>query len=208
MPFWDREIELVVSTHPQKDHYFGLIEVFRRYKVDNFLYNPDSAGTDGYGVLEKEVGSEGAKVISPSSDKTIRLGLIYLDILWPPEGVSVSNPNNLGIVSLLRYGNFEALLSADVENEISDKLAADSKIRNLDYIKVNHHGSRSGLSENLLKAVNPKIAVISVGRNNIYGHPHKEILDMLSGQEVKILRTDLMGDVIVETDGEKIWVKD
>lgn len=196
LPFWDREIELVILTHPEKDHYFGLIEVFRRYQVDNFLFNPGITGTSGY---------EEANIITPDVGKVIRIGLISLDVLWPPPGYADSKSNNLGIVYLLKYGNFEALLTADVENKVSDEISANPKIQNLDYIKVNHHGSKNGLSEKLLEAVEPEIAVISAGKNNPYGHPHNEILQMLNKINAKLLRTDLVGDVVVETDGEKYW---
>jgi competence protein ComEC len=83
-------------------------------------------------------------------------------------------------------------------------LAGDSSIGPVDYIKVPHHGSKNGLTENLLKVVVPKVAVISVGKNP-WGFPHKEVLDLLEKYNVKILRTDKMGDVEIITDGEKIW---
>lgn len=208
MPFWDREIELVVLTHPEKDHYFGLIEVFRRYRVDNLLSNRMASGSQEYGVLEKEVGSEGVTEITPDAGKTIRVGSISLDILHPAVGFQSTKVNEYSIVTFLRYKEFEALLTGDIDQAISDRLSTISQIAPVEYIKIPHHGSRNGLTENLLKAVDPKIAVISLGKNNSYGHPHQEVLDMLSNQGAKILRTDLMGDIEVVTDGEKIWVKD
>ena len=77
----------------------------------------------------------------------------------------------------------------------------------VDYIKVPHHGSKNGLTESLLNAVEPELAVISVGKNS-YGHPHKEILKLLEDNNIRVLRTDELGDVVVVTDGEKIWIKD
>lgn len=207
LPFWDREIELVILTHPEKDHYFGLIEVFRRYKVNNFLYNQDITGTELVEVLEKEVGRGGINFVHPHEDMTIRVGLISLDMLWPPPAYTDSKSNNLGIVYLLRYGDFEALLTADVENKVSDELSLNSKIRDVDYIKVNHHGSKNGLSEKLIKATVPSglprqtVGVISAGKNNPYGHPHDEILQMLNKYQLQILRTDEMGDVEVIVPG-------
>ena len=214
LPFWDRNIELVISTHPQKDHYFGLIEVVKRYKVDNILYSKLEVSSPGYKVLEKEVGSEGTNVIRPYTGQVLRIGLIQLDILnssdeqLPITNFQFSNiVNDMGIVTLLKYGQFKALFTADVENANSDKLSVIREIEGVQYIKVNHHGSKNGLSENLLKALMPAMAVISDGRNNIYGHPHKEILDMLEKYKVKVLRTDQMGDIEFVTDGEKYWLK-
>ncbi len=199
-PFWDREIELVVLTHPEKDHYGGLIEVFRRYKVNNFLYNKISSGSQGYKVLEKEVGSSGVNLITPDVGKVIRVGLMSLDILHPSKEFESKQTNNYSIVYKLRYGDFEALLTGDIEQSISDQLAENSEIGKVEYIKVPHHGSKNGLTENLLKAVMPKVAVISAGRNNSYGHPHEEILKILRDYDTKILRTDEMGDVKIIVD--------
>lgn len=215
IPFWDREIELVISTHPQKDHYSGLIEVFKRYKVDNILYNKVDVSTPDYQVLEKEVGSRGISVIRPHVGQVLKVGMIYLDILNPPDGFTDSNSNNIGIVDLLKYANFKAIFMADVENTVSDGLSTLSEIQGVNYIKVNHHGSKNGLTQNLLEKLvdgfHPEasgvVGVISVGKNNIYGHPHKEILDMLGKYNVKILRTDEMGDVDVVTDGERWWTR-
>ncbi|MEK7470803.1 MAG: hypothetical protein AAB622_02305 [Patescibacteria group bacterium] len=205
IPFWDREIELVISTHPQKDHYFGLIEVFKRYKVDNLLYNELEASSPDYQALEKEVGGSGVKVIRPYTGQVIRVGMIHLDIVNPPQGFTDPNANNIGIVDVLKFGNFKAIFTADVENAVSDKLALLPEVRNVNYLKVNHHGSKNGHSENLLKALSPQVAVISVGRNNTYGHPHKEILEMLKKYNIKTYRTDLDGEVEVITNGKDIW---
>ena len=214
LPFWDRNIELVIATHPQKDHFSGLIEVVKRYKVDNILYSKLEVSSPGYKVLEKEVGSGGTNVIRPYTGQVLRIGLIQLDILnssdeqLPITNFQFSNiVNDMGIVTLLKYGQFKALFTADVENAISDKLSVIREIEGVQYIKVNHHGSKNGLSENLLKAFMPTLAVISNGRNNVYGHPHKEILGMLEKYKVKVLRTDQMGNVEVVTDGEKYWLK-
>ena len=206
IPFWDREIELVISTHPQKDHYFGLIEVFKRYKLDNYLYNDIDSGNLDYQVLEKVVGGSGVNVIRPFAGQVIRVGMIYLDILNPPDGFTDPNANNIGIVDLLKFGKFKAIFTADVENKISDELSTLSQVEGVNYLKVNHHGSKNGLTQNLLEKLRPVVGVISDGKNNIYGHPHKEILDLLGKYNVKVLRTDEMGDVEVVTDGEKYWV--
>lgn len=190
MPFWDREIELVVLTHPQLDHYGGLIEVFKRYKVSTFLTNDFDAGTYGLEALRNAVGGSGARVIYPGVGTRIRVGMIYLDILHPEKGIVSANPNDISIVNILRFGVFEALLTADIENEIGNEIVQKGLIKDIDYIKVPHHGSKNGLTLELLEASKPEIAVISVGKKNFYGHPHKEILDMLAGYGLRVLRTD------------------
>lgn len=205
MPFWDRQIELVILTHPEADHYTGLIEVFKKYKVNYFGQNNTSSSSQGYGVLEKVVGGGATQDLKLSKGVGLGVGMIYLDILNPVDGYKnlltnkqTSGTNDNGVVVLLTYAQFKALFTADVENEVSGELSENVKIQNLDYIKVNHHGSKNGLSEKLLQAGMPKTAVISVGEKNSYGHPHMEILEMLTKYNVSILRTDEVGNVDYE----------
>jgi competence protein ComEC len=233
LPFWDRKIEVVVLSHPQKDHFGGLIEVLKIYDVDFFVATTLDSGAQEWGVLKELVGSRGVRVFNPVSGHRLRVGLIYLDIVWPTqeflatnlgkkdeafvrqtEGVlgtdaSGKDPNEFSVVAILRFNEFDALLTGDIGPEISSVLArqlATRDIKLIEYIKVPHHGSKNGLTKELLDTVDPKVAVISVGKGNSYGHPHEEVLDMLSSRNVKILRTDEVGDVIIETDGRNITI--
>lgn len=206
MPFWDREIELVVLTHPQFDHYGGLIEVLRRYKVGTFLTNNIDSSTPSLEALRNVVGGSETRVIYPGVGRRIRAGMIYLDILHPEKGTVSANVNNISIVSILRFGDFEALLTGDIENEIANEIAEKGLIKNVDYIKIPHHGSKNGLTLGLLETSKPEIAVISVGKKNSYGHPHKEVLEMLASYGLRVLRTDELGDIEVVSDGKKWWL--
>jgi len=195
MPFWDRELELVILTHPQEDHYGGLIDVFKTYDIGNFgEYNRESSNL-GYGVLRNLVGTRGIGTITLARGTTIGIGKIYLDIVYPIDDTYFKNTNDSGVVTLLKYGHFKALFTADVENEVSNLLSEFEELENVNYLKVNHHGSKNGLSQKLLDKVNPEVAVISSRKNNSYGHPHQEIIQMLNNKNVEILRTDTIGDV-------------
>ncbi len=228
LPFWDREIELIILTHPQKDHYGGLIDVFRHYKVDKFLATPIDSGSQGYQVLINAVGGSGTEVINPVTGMDIRLGLIHLDILHPSEqyvlskveGDSTDNSgngvlgafdikgdlNDYSVVAILRLGEFEALLTGDIDPAVIEDIIAEGLVRDIEYIKTPHHGSKNGLTKKLLEASMPEIAVISVGKNP-WGHPHQEVIKLLKDYGIKILRTDLDGDIVVVSDGKKWWVK-
>lgn len=212
IPFWDKEIEVVILTHPDKDHYAGLAEVFKRYQVDNYFTNGFDSGSQGYQALKKPVGSQ--QVLKTGTK--IRVGKIQLDILHPPgeigsqlAGEKAKEDNSNSIVSLLTFGGFKALLTGDMDSTVSDGLAAGrlapSTGRGVNYLKVPHHGSKNGLTENLLKAIEPKVAVISVGKNS-YGHPAEETLKMLRDYTTKVLRTDEMGDIEVISDGRNYWL--
>jgi len=230
MPFWDREIELVVLTHPQTDHFTGLIEVFRRYKVEKILANSIDSGSSAYQVLKTEIEGNRASVINPEKGMVISVGLMQLDILHPTEQYILSSvegprdnkqqnvlgayttkrdPNVFSIVAILSLGEFDALLTGDIGPEISDEIAEQLVVRlplTIEYIKIPHHGSKNGISNNLLDASHPEIAVISAGRNNRYGHPHQEVIKLLRDKEIKIMRTDEMGDVEIITDGSEWWL--
>jgi competence protein ComEC len=214
MPFWDRQIEMVILTHPEADHYSGLIDVFKNYKVVNFGQNNTNSSNQTYQVLKNVVGGTTTATSHLDRGTTIRAGMIQLDVVWPTQQNTSSNgnpiagsTNNNGVVLLMKYAQFKALFTADVENKVSDELLGLNEIENLNYIKVNHHGSRHGMSQKLLDAVSPQIAVISVSSRNSYGHPSAEIIDMLTKKNVKILRTDELGDVEIVTNGKDFWAK-
>lgn len=226
LPFDDREIELVILSHPQIDHYGGPIEVFRRYRVDTFLASSLDSGTESYRVLEKAVGGSGAKVVNPDIAMVLRLGKLYLDIVHPSEaflrtnavfignnvtrdalGAYASNKdaNDFSIVAKLSLGDFSALLTGDISPESGQYLLSQNIIQPAEYIKIPHHGSRNGLTQAFLDAVEPKVAVISVGKDNQYGLPNQEVLEMLAQKGVKTYRTDEAGDTEIVSDGKRFW---
>lgn len=214
IPFWDREIELIVLTHPQKDHYEGLIDVFKRYKVDNFIANRLEASSPDYQVLKREVGGQGTRVTNPTGGTVVRFGLMHLDIFWPSKNFldselsSKRDPNDFSIQSILSLGDFDVLLTGDIGHNMADEVLAQfalSGSRRVEYIKIPHHGSKYGMTPDYLGVIEPKVAVISSGKNNRYGHPHEETLKILREKDIKILRTDEKGDIEVITDGKKWW---
>jgi len=224
LPFWDRDIELVISTHPDADHSTGLIEVIKTYNVGEVFINPINSGTQTIKALENVVGSRGVKVVSPVEGGKYGLDLIYLDILNPGQdqinslsekvGASelgfskpVEQTNEYSISYKLSFKDFSGIFTGDIQNIISDRIAQNPIVGRANYIKVPHHGSKHGLSENLLKVLMPKVAVISVSSKNSYGHPSPEILEMIKNYGVNIYRTDEVGDIEIVTDGKKFWTK-
>ncbi len=233
LPFWDRKIEAVVLTHPQRDHYLGLIEIFKKYKVENLISTKVGISSQDFEVLKKEVGGNGSRVIDAVRGKNIRFGLIYLDILWPSEEFLALNlsdsindilsegknqnlnsfpsypvkedVNEFSIVSILKFKNFEALFTGDASKSVGERLLSVETKKDLDYIKMPHHGSINSAYKEFIEIFSPDLAVISVGKNNSYGHPHKEVLDFLREKNVNVLRTDELGDVVLESDGNKYF---
>jgi len=220
VPFWDRTLEMVVLTHPQKDHYGGLDDVFEHYNVSAIVATSLESGSEEYQVLEKLVGDQGSKIIRPVNGRQLRVGLISLDILWPSQefiaaanlssdnsvlGLSTTSddPNEFSVVFELDYGDFEALFTGDIGPEIQYLILSQQKLKDIELIKVPHHGSKNGLTEDLLQATMPEVAFIGVGKNS-WGHPHQEVLDILDKYGVDVYRTDRHSYFELVTDG-KTW---
>jgi competence protein ComEC len=198
VPFWDRKIEVVILTHPDSDHYTGLIEVIKRYKVDNYLNNGLESGNQSYQVLRKEVGGGGLREVIAKKGTGVRVGKMSLDTVSPEEAKKEAESNDNSLVIDLKYGNFEALLTGDAPKGILNAISVNKP---LDYLKLSHHGSKTGTDAFTLDNFMPKLAIISVGKNN-YGHPDDGVIKILRDKDIKILRTDEAGDIEIVSDGK------
>lgn len=218
MPFWDREIELVIFSHPEADHIFGLIEVLRRYKVDRLIWSGISKHTPVFETLIEEMNKVEAETIFELPERRIVIGnnqKIVIHFYYPLEIPSgdLDDTNDWSIVNKVSYGDQDILFTGDImqkgtENLVESVVLSESYSDQLDVevLKVPHHGSKNGLTAEMLEITSPEYAVISVGLNNPYGHPHSLVLDMLLNAKVKICRTDLDGDVTLITDGKGLKI--
>lgn len=206
----DRDLSLLVATHPDADHIGGLIPVLERFSVHEIWINGAIHTSDTYMRLFKAIDDEkksGAtvKVVTRGDRKT--WGGASLLVLAPFESFEGKKPNeqNEGtIVARLVYNNFTVLLTGDLEFALEDRLvtsASDIYPLTSTVLKVGHHGSAGSTSEVFLKAVDPKFAVISVGAKNRYGHPAKRVLDLLEKYSIPIYRTDQKGRIEIVSDG-------
>jgi len=206
LPFYDREIDLVILTHPDADHLSGLIEVLKRYKIDAVLITGVASDTNVYKEWQTVLEKEGAKIIIAQAGQRVWLGEdIYLDILYPFQNLEdkvVSNTNNSSIVSRLVFGENSFLFTGDAEFAAEYDLVSRDIDIDSDILKIGHHGSKNSTSQRFLEAITPEIAVIQAGKNNKYGHPHEDVLKRLKG--INILRTDLDGDIEILSDGINI----
>jgi competence protein ComEC len=216
MPFWDKEIELVVLTHPEYDHITGLVSVLERYSVKQILANSLVTDTGVFSKFRDLVIAGKIPVYSPKNGDKIKIAEMELDVLFPLEkmgnevvwksdqpqdvmGISAysGNLNKTAIALELRDQNFKAILTGDLGVEEENQISVEP----VDILKVGHHGSKYSSSLSFLEEIKPKLAVISVGANNSYGHPATEILQRLNDLGIKILRTDIDGEVEVVSDG-------
>ena len=218
MPFWDRTIDWIILTHPEKDHLAGLLEVLKSYKVENILWTGVVRDTAEFTEWQKLIKEEGAKIFIAEAGVRILggptslqiWGRSDLDVLYPfesLEGKEMKDSNDTSIIVKLIFGKISFLFTGDASQSVERRLVLGLAKHNLDaeVLKVGHHGSKTSTSGEFVEAVSPEIAVISAGRNNSYGHPHREVLDNLAG--VNIFRTDLSGDIKIISDGENYAVK-
>ena len=195
LPPWDRSIDLMVLTHGDADHISGLPAVLEHYSVKQVLWTGVEKDTNVFARWKAAVAKEEATVSLARAGQKItwqEQEVPVLLVLNPTEPLS-KNINNTSIVLKLLGKESSMLLTADIEKSIEKQLATQDI--QADVLKVAHHGSKSSTTQEFLQAVNPKVAVISVGKNNRYDHPHQEILARLSQYGIQIRRTDLGGTI-------------
>jgi competence protein ComEC len=198
-------LSALVLTHPERDHVGGAAEVLRRLRVGVVL-DPDLAATGPY--YEEAVAAARARGVPFETARTgavFRVGGLVLRVLSPADsGLPSENPNLNAIVLVASYGEMDIFLPADAESEVTARLP----LRAVEILKVAHHGSEDpGLAEEL-RLLRPRIAVISVGRENDYGHPRTQVLAALAAVPgLALYRTDVDGRVTVESDGRSLRVR-
>jgi len=202
IPFWDRTIDLIILTHPEHDHYGGLIMVLERYKVKNILWTGVLRDTAEYGEWKEVLERENANVIIAKSGQRINWLKSdtdqYMEVLFPFESFKdeiVKDINNTSVIAKLIFGENSFLFTGDAYKSVERELVNRGLNVDSDILKVGHHGSKTSSDEDFIKEVSPDVAVISCGKDNPYGHPHPETLETLEKYGINILRTDLIGNI-------------
>ncbi len=199
MPFYDRSIDLVVLTHPDSDHLFGLIEVLKRYEIKNILWSGGEKDTALFKEWSRLIEEEGANIIIADSSKKIYYNDISITTLYPLDKVSEAN-NDTSVVLELKYRDVSFLFTGDISCKIEKEINIDT-----DVLKVAHHGSKTSTCKYFLEKTSPELAVISVGENN-WNHPHPDVLANLKEFGIKTLITRDYGDVKIISDGNNFII--
>lgn len=211
LPWWDKQIDLMVLTHPHDDHVTGLTEVLKRYQVKRILYTGVTHTAPNYLAWLKTVQDKKAPLTIIDKEQTIDLGKnVKLEILYPDEsllGKTFDDLNQSSIVAQLIYGQNKFLLTGDAGLAVEKILLANGADLSADVLKVGHHGSEYSTSQEFLDKVKPRIAVIEVGKDNSFGHPNLRIIKRLERVGAGIFRTDEKGTVKIESDGTRVWLK-
>ena len=208
---WDREINLVMLTHSDTDHVGGLPEVLKRFRVETILHSGMDASSDAFSAWSQAIDGHYESVVV-WEHMTIGLDSnVYLEVISAgciDTTVACADANNASIVSVLRYGDISFLLTGDIERTSEARLATSVADLHATVLKAPHHGSITSSTSIFLDAVKPSAVVVAAGTDNRYGHPHPEVmarLNMAVGHE-RVLRTDLLGSVVLRTDGERLWM--
>ncbi len=217
LPFWDKTLQAVLLTHPHADHFTGLISVVKRYNLISYdTENLKNSGSGAKLLQDKLAVKNLSATYLKKGDRLSDKANFSIKILWPSEEeIENSNKNSskngfdldlngFSLISLLTYGNFKALLTADAASTIDEKVGEE--VGSVAVLEVPHHGSKTGLSQTFLDQVKPKLAIISVGKNNRYGHPSLEVLNLLKNNKIQFFRTDEKGDLEIVSDGKSWWL--
>lgn len=197
-----KTIDYILISHFDSDHCNGLIDIFQNLNVKNILISKQAYFCDEYKNIANIINSKRIKVIFVKQGDKLNVDRnTKLDIFYPPEELEYDDLNNNSIVAKLTCNKFSILFTGDIEKTEKDLLDMyKNKEIESDIIKIAHHGSKTSSSEEFIKEVNPKIALIGVGMNNKFGHPNKEVIERLENINCKIYRTDEMGEITMEVN--------
>lgn len=209
MPFYDRSLDLVLATHPDQDHVGGLPAVLGRMEVDGVITTENTSATGAYGAFEKAIIDEDAhRILARAGERIILDHGVVLEILFPDRNVRGWDTNTGSIVARLSYGDESFLFTGDSPQAIEKYLVKKKGgVLHTSVLKLGHHGSRTSSSREFLSSVNPEYAVISAGLNNKYGHPHQEVLDLLTELKIPAMSTIDRSTIIFKTDGEELRIE-
>jgi len=203
-----RRLDGIIATHPHDDHVGGLDEVIAQVPVEMVLDSGQPHPTPSYERLLGQVKARNVPFFRARPGQVFNLGAgVRAEVLHPSppflQGTG-DDLNNNSIVVRLTYGQVSFLFTGDLQQEGEEALLADFPDLASTVLKVAHHGSVDATSEEFLRAVRPAWAVISVGRRNPFGHPHEELLARLNSMRIRVFRTDIMGTIVMSTDGRRL----
>ena len=200
------KIDIVIVSHFDQDHVGAILTLLQELRVGRVYISKQAENSENYEKFLKIISEKNIKVYEVMAGNKIYIEKnLYLDILWPTENLISTNAlNNNAMVFNLHYKKFSMLFTGDIE-EASEKEILKLYSKNKDLLKANilkvaHHGSKTSSTSEFINVVNPKIAVIGVGKNNKFGHPNENVLERLKQLGCKVFRTDLGGEISIEVN--------
>lgn len=208
-----KEFTLVIATHNHIDHIGGLIDVLNHYNIKEIWITGAKHRTNTFNRWQQALTKEkqqGSKIEKVKAGYEYKIDQLTIKVLYPIENmidVTPDHQHDANIVTKFDYGTSSFLLTGDLEEENEQELIDRYGVNlGTQVLKVSHHGSANTSSNKFLELVDPEIALISVGKDNRYNHPHQATLERLQQQGARIFRTDQDGTIVVKSNGEKIWI--
>jgi competence protein ComEC len=201
MPSYDKNIEIVILTHPHEDHIRGLMNVLDEFKVERVLVNKVFYENK---VYEDLLDNYDEIILEVREGDKFKYGEIEGEIIYPilnkdfSKRVQDKNINNESVVTLLDIKGKRILLMGDAEHEVEHKLLKEAPLENIYILKAGHHCSRTATSDMFLRVVNPEVAICSYGKGNKFGHPHYETIEKFQKHDVQYLETAREGDIVIK----------
>lgn len=211
MPFWDKEIDMLIATHPDADHVSGLVGVFDRYRVNQLITNGQSFGESPiYDEVLTAAQSRETEIRPVQAGEIIEIeDGVRLEVVHPGPELIEEERNENSVSMRLVYGEFTFLFTGDAEQMAEGEMLAAERPLTALVFKAGHHGSNSSSSLPFLQAVQPQIIIVSAGVDNRFGHPAPEMLERAAVVGAVVLRTDELGSIRVTTDGTMMsWQAD
>ncbi len=205
LPYFDRQIDIVIPTHPDQDHIGGLVDVARNYQIGKVLATAAEKDTQVFREWKDLLSYHKVETIEVWRGAQIKLGDARMKVIYPAGRVdpTAGDANDKSVVARFDFGEDSFLLTGDIEFGGEQLILESGENIGADVLKVAHHGSKSSSSERFVDAVSPETAVISVGADNRYGHPAEVVLDVLWERNIEILRTDEAGDIVYNCENSK-----
>ena len=197
------KLDYVIGTHPHEDHIGGLDVVVKNFSIDKILLPKVTSTTTTFKDLVTSINNKRMNITTPKVGTSYNLGGATWTILAPNSN-AYEDINNHSIVIHLKYGNNSFMFTGDAESISEEEILQKQLDIKSDVLKVGHHGSSSSTSNSFLNKVNPKYAIVSVGKDNDYGHPHKPTMERLKSKRITVYRTDECGTIIATSDGTTI----
>lgn len=198
------KLDYIVVTHPHEDHIGGMASVIKNFEVGEFYAPKAITSTQTFNDMIDALRAKNLKIKIATPNISLNLGPNTTCVMLSPNKTTYDNLNNYSCTLKITYKNSTYLFTGDIETQAEDEIMANGYDISAQVLKVAHHGSKTSSSQEFLNKVSPKIAIISCGIDNDYGHPNKETLDRLKILNTIIYRTDLDKTIVLISDGTNI----
>ena len=198
-------LDYVIATHPHADHMGAMNAIIDTYDIGHVMMPNAINNTVAFERMLESIANKGLRIEHPVPGRSIVAGNIELEIV-APNSERYSNLNNHSIITRLGWGETSFLFTGDAEVLSENEVLENGFNISADVLDVGHHGSSTSTSENFLDAVSPELAILSLAADNMYGHPHVEVMERLEARNITVYRTDTMGTIILRSDGTNISV--